>query len=524
MNKKLRNDIKNPQPSNHNSKKREIGNAAGGDQVKLDDKFRNLLPIQNDCERALLEDQLIRDGLKDPLTLWRGILVDGYLRFELCQVHNIPIHTRNLDVETLDEAINWKIAYELGRRHLNTFCRAEVALKQKDYFARLAAENKGKRTDKPATLKGQRFVPINTAKKLCELARCGKNTINDVEYILDNYPKVQDGERILAQARREERSIAEAKKVIKKAIEPKNIQPLLNFDYQNPDAGNWINQIICGDAVETLKGFNKTMAGQAAAVITSVPYNCGMDYKNDANGNPIEDNKPYPEYLGFLIEFILEAEKSVCDDGGRIIINCDNILNPDRDESDSYRYPLDIDLIQHIRRLNAIGKSTLKLYHRVIWLKGKTTHRTQFGSYCSCSNPSQDVVHEHILAFSKNSYTLANVTGNASDMDAEDFKFLNQSVWEVRPNTKKTEFPCKMSDELAERLVKYFTFPKSLIIDPFCGSGTILTAALKLNRDFLGIDLSPRWCNLSKNELQKVQDKIDGKRRPSDDEKYHFVA
>ena len=45
--------------------------------------------------------------------------------------------------------------------------------------------------------------------------------------------------------------------------------------------------------------------------------------------------------------------------------------------------------------------------------------------------------------------------------------------------------------ELPRRLVRMFTFPGELVLDPFCGSGTTLVAAHALGRRGVGYDLDP---------------------------------
>ncbi|MEM2098746.1 MAG: DNA methyltransferase [Candidatus Bathyarchaeia archaeon] len=42
-----------------------------------------------------------------------------------------------------------------------------------------------------------------------------------------------------------------------------------------------------------------------------------------------------------------------------------------------------------------------------------------------------------------------------------------------------------------------------IVLDPFCGCGTTLVAAQKLNRKWIGIDISPTACKLMKKRLQK---------------------
>jgi len=53
----------------------------------------------------------------------------------------------------------------------------------------------------------------------------------------------------------------------------------------------------------------------------------------------------------------------------------------------------------------------------------------------------------------------------------------------------------------AEQLIKKFTKENDLVIDPFCGSGTVLVASKKLNRNFLGFDIDE---NAIKTTLERL--------------------
>ena len=60
-------------------------------------------------------------------------------------------------------------------------------------------------------------------------------------------------------------------------------------------------------------------------------------------------------------------------------------------------------------------------------------------------------------------------------------------------------------EELAYRVIKLFSYIDNIVLDPFNGVGTTTTIAKKLNRKFLGIDISKRYCNKAKIRLKSIK-------------------
>jgi site-specific DNA-methyltransferase (adenine-specific) len=58
--------------------------------------------------------------------------------------------------------------------------------------------------------------------------------------------------------------------------------------------------------------------------------------------------------------------------------------------------------------------------------------------------------------------------------------------------------PTQKPLELLDRIIRCSSKPGSLVLDPFCGSGTTGIAALPLGRCFIGIDLSAEYLELAK--------------------------
>ncbi len=56
---------------------------------------------------------------------------------------------------------------------------------------------------------------------------------------------------------------------------------------------------------------------------------------------------------------------------------------------------------------------------------------------------------------------------------------------------------------LCEWWIKYISRKNETILDPFNGSGTVGVAAIKLNRQYIGIEKETKYCNISKKRLEK---------------------
>ncbi|MCF8075633.1 MAG: site-specific DNA-methyltransferase, partial [Desulfotignum sp.] len=56
--------------------------------------------------------------------------------------------------------------------------------------------------------------------------------------------------------------------------------------------------------------------------------------------------------------------------------------------------------------------------------------------------------------------------------------------------------------ELANRLIRMFSFAEDTVLDPFCGSGTSMVAALKSGRNSIGIEIDPVYCRMAAGYLK----------------------
>lgn len=79
-----------------------------------------------------------------------------------------------------------------------------------------------------------------------------------------------------------------------------------------------------------------------------------------------------------------------------------------------------------------------------------------------------------------------------SKIQKEDFNNWFRQIWTI-PGASTKKHPAPFPLELAIRLVKMFSFVGDTVLDPFCGTGTTLVAALRTGRNSIGIEIDNEY-------------------------------
>lgn len=241
-------------------------------------------------------------------------------------------------------------------------------------------------------------------------------------------------------------------------------------------------------------------------IITSPPYNIGKSY---------EVKRSIEEYLETQ-ESIIDLMIRVLSDKGSICWQVGNYIEK------SEIYPLDIFYYQIFK------KHGLQLRNRIVWYFGHGLHASKrfSGRY------------ETILWFTKNPDYIFNLddvrvkskypgkrhfkgpnrglpSGNPKGKNPSDIWEIVRSDWEGVlwniPNVKsnhpeKTSHPCQFPVELVERCLLALTNKHSWVLDPFAGVGSTLVAAIKTNRNALGIEKEAKYCKIARERLKSLEE------------------
>lgn len=234
---------------------------------------------------------------------------------------------------------------------------------------------------------------------------------------------------------------------------------------------DFTNQIICGDAVEVM---SKIPDASVDLVVTSPPYNLknstgngmkdgrGGKWANAALQNGYthhNDHMPHDEYVTWQRNCLTEMLRLVKDTGA-IFYN--------------HKWRVQNGLLQD--RQDIIEGFPVRQI--IIWRrKGGINF-----------NPGYFLpTYEVIYLIAKKNFKLAEKANAHGD------------VWEFGQEMKNPH-PAPYPVQLIERIIGSTT--AELVLDPFMGSGTTAIAAKNLERNYIGIEISPEYCQLALERIK----------------------
>jgi modification methylase len=89
----------------------------------------------------------------------------------------------------------------------------------------------------------------------------------------------------------------------------------------------------------------------------------------------------------------------------------------------------------------------------------------------------------------------------ASKINKKEFDRWFQQIWNITGASTK-QHPAPFPLELATRLVRMFSFTGDTVLDPFSGSGTTMVAALRADRNSIGVEIDPEYCRMAARYLK----------------------
>jgi len=262
------------------------------------------------------------------------------------------------------------------------------------------------------------------------------------------------------------------------------------------------HKIINGDS----RNMSELADQSVHLVVTSPPYWQLKDYGTD---NQIGFHDDYQTYINHLNLTWKECFR-VLHNGCRLCVN----IGDQFARSTYYgRYKIIPIHAEIIKFCEIIG---FDFMGQIIWQKTTTMNTSGgasiMGSYPHPRNGIVKLDFEYILLFKKQ--------GNApkpTQEQKEHAKMTNEE-WNTYFNghwtfagAKQDKHLAMFPEELPHRLIKMFSFPDEIVLDPFLGSGTTALSARNLNRNSVGYEINPDFIPIIKEKigLNDVFSKVD---------------
>jgi site-specific DNA-methyltransferase (adenine-specific) len=264
------------------------------------------------------------------------------------------------------------------------------------------------------------------------------------------------------------------------------------------------NRIINGDCVVEM---GKLPESSIDLVVTSPPYNVGIDYDTH------DDNKSMEDYWEFTKQWLTQSFRLLKDDG-RIAINIPYEINvQDRGGR-----------VLFMSEFWSVMKKVGFKFYGLVDLDENSPHRSKTTAWGSWMSPSSPYIYNPkecvILAYKKD--RIKKVKGETQwefeivDVEQEDgtlkkktvykeedkkeFMSLVYGQWEYFADTKQ-QTKATFSMDIPSKAIKILTYKNDIVMDPFTGSGTSLVSAEILGRRWIGIELSSNYVEVAKKRV-----------------------
>jgi hypothetical protein len=163
--------------------------------IRIDPEFQSLIPALTEEEFKQLTNNILADGCRDPLVIWKGhdTILDGHNRYRIVKERGLSFKTTELDLPDRESVKIWIIKNQFGRRNLTVFQKIELVAGLKPLIAEKAKENQGRRTDLNISPESGKSPPIDTDEELARLSGLGHGTIySGMRIIKKGIPELQD--------------------------------------------------------------------------------------------------------------------------------------------------------------------------------------------------------------------------------------------------------------------------------------------------------------------------------------------
>ena len=262
------------------------------------------------------------------------------------------------------------------------------------------------------------------------------------------------------------------------------MRKLKENDEINEPPKEFINRIIQGDCIQILR--EKFPDNCIDMVFVDPPYNLKKEYER------YHDDKETKEYIDWCKTWLSEIVRVTKPTGSIFVMNIPKWLTYFAEHLNKIAY------FRHWIVWNSMGapkgKTFLPSHYGILWY----TKTKKYKFYdIRAPHPRCRACSELIADWGGKKNTLHPFGTLVSDVFSD--------IHRIRHKKRRDEHPCQLPIPLLERLILAVTDENEIVLDPMVGTGTTCIAAKRLGRRFIGIDIDPKYVEISKQNLERIK-------------------
>jgi DNA modification methylase len=237
-------------------------------------------------------------------------------------------------------------------------------------------------------------------------------------------------------------------------------------------------------------------------VVTSPPYFDLKDYENGTGGeDQLGDINDYEAFNEQIDQVWRQCYEKLVP-GGRLCVVVGDVLRS-RSEHGRHRVlPLHATIQEHCMEMGFDNLAP------IIWYKIGNASLESGGNARFLGKPYEpgaviknDI--EYILLFRKpGSYRSPSVEEKIlSVIEADQHQKMFRQLWDDITGEKQRDHPAPYPADLAERLIRMFSFVGDTVLDPFAGTGSTAVGASRCGRHSVSVEIEDEYVDIAENRI-----------------------
>lgn len=235
-------------------------------------------------------------------------------------------------------------------------------------------------------------------------------------------------------------------------------------------------------------------------VVTSPPYWTLKEYRDSKGQMGHIDN--YEEFLDELDKVWSHCFRALVP-GGRLICVVGDVCLSRRENNGRHTVvPLHASIQEHCRKLGFDNLAPI-IWHKI----SNAVYEVENGSSFLGKPYEPNAVIKNDIEFilmerKPGGYRTPDLaTRVLSVISAENHKRWFQQIWSGLTGASTRHHPAPYPLELADRLIRMFSFVGDTVLDPFLGTGTTTVAAARAGRHSLGIEVDGHYFEMAEKRI-----------------------